>query len=83
MLYTTALNFTLEHAIRKFQEDQMGLKLNGTHQLQDYADDMNLLGDNRETTKKITETLTDATKKVGLKENINTTKYMLMSPSLE
>jgi hypothetical protein len=28
-----------------FQENQMDLKLNGTHQFLDYADDVNLLGD--------------------------------------
>jgi hypothetical protein len=32
--------------IMKVQENQMGLKLNGTHQLLVYADDVNLLGDN-------------------------------------
>jgi hypothetical protein len=39
------LYFALEYAIRKVQENQVGLKLNGTHQLQAYADDGNLLGD--------------------------------------
>jgi retron-type reverse transcriptase len=38
-------NFALECAIRKVQEIQVGLKLNGTHQLLMYADDVNLLGD--------------------------------------
>jgi hypothetical protein len=38
--------FTLEYAISKVQGNQVGLKLNGTHQLLAYADDVNPLGDN-------------------------------------
>jgi hypothetical protein len=34
------------------------MKLNGTHQLLAYADDMNLLGDNTDTTKKNIHSLT-------------------------
>jgi hypothetical protein len=39
-------NFTLEYVIRKVQEYRVGLKLNGTHQILAYADDVNLLLDN-------------------------------------
>jgi hypothetical protein len=45
-------NFTLEYAIMKVRENQVGLKLNRTHQLLAYADDANLLGDNKDTIKK-------------------------------
>jgi hypothetical protein len=38
-------NFGLEYTIMKVRENQVRLKLNGTHQLPVYADDVNLLGD--------------------------------------
>jgi hypothetical protein len=50
-------NFALEYAIMNVQESQVGLKLNGTHQLLAYADDVNLLGDNIDDIKKNPETL--------------------------
>jgi hypothetical protein len=47
----------------------VGLKLNGTHQLLVYADDMYLLGGNIGTINKNTETLIDASKEVGVEVN--------------
>jgi hypothetical protein len=40
----------LEYVIKKVQENQVRLKLNGTHQLL-VADDVSLLGDNTDTIK--------------------------------
>jgi hypothetical protein len=71
-------NFALEQAIRKVQENQVELKLNGTHQLLAYAGDVNLLGDNIDTIKKNTGILVDTGKEIGQEINVDKTKYMLL-----
>jgi hypothetical protein len=73
------LKFTLEYASRKVKEKQVGLKLNGIHQLLVYADDVNLLGNNKYTIKKTTETSIDASTEFGLEVNTEKTEYILLS----
>jgi hypothetical protein len=76
-LSSLLFNVTLEYSIRKVQVNQVGLMLNRT-QLLICADDVNLLGGNRDTIKKNTGTLIDASKGV-LEVNAEKTKYMLLS----
>jgi hypothetical protein len=69
VLLPLLLNFALVYSIKKVKEDQVGLKSNGTYQLLVYADDMNLLGDNIDITKKNIESSNGARKEVGLELN--------------
>ena len=70
-------NFALEYAIRRVQ-----VKLNGTHQLLAYADDVNILGGSVHTVKENAEVLVVATKEIGLEVNADKTKYVIMSRDL-
>jgi hypothetical protein len=72
-------NFALEWAIRRVQVNQDGLKLNGTHQLLAYADDVNILVGSIRAVKENAEALVVAAKEIGLEVNADKTKYMVMS----
>jgi hypothetical protein len=65
--------------MRKVQESQVWLKLNGAHQLLAHAGDVSLLEDNIDTIKEYTETLIYASNEVDLGMNLEKTKYMLLS----
>jgi hypothetical protein len=66
---------------KKVQENQVGLKCNVTQQHLAYTRiyDVNLLGDNIDTTKRSTDTVIDDSKEVGLEINLRKMKYMLVS----
>jgi len=72
-------NFALQYAINSVQVNQDGLKLNGTHQILAYADDVYILGRSIHTVKKNTEAFTVASKDIGLEVIANKSKYMDMS----
>jgi hypothetical protein len=72
-------NFALEYSIWRVQENQMGLKLNGTHRLLAYADHVNLLSDDIDAKKRKTDTLNYGIWEVGLEINVEKSMYVLLS----
>ena len=72
-------NFALEYAIRRVHVNKDGFKLNGTHQLLAYADDVNILGGSIHTVKENAEALVAIPRQTGLRVSADKTKYMVMS----
>jgi len=72
-------NFALVYAIRRVQVNQDCLKLNGTHQLVVYADDVSILGGSVHTVKENAVALVVASMEIGLEVNADKTQYMVMS----
>ena len=72
-------NFALDYAIRRVQENRIGLNMNEKYQLLVYADDVNMLGKNLQTTMINTEIFIKASKDIGLEVNSDETKYMITS----
>jgi hypothetical protein len=54
------------------------LKLDGTHQLSVYADNVNIFGGSIHILKQVTTALTTDTKQIGREVNDEKTKYMFM-----
>ena len=71
-------NFALEYTIRKLQETNLGLDMNGTHQVLAYADDVNLMGHDIKTIERNADVLLNACKDICLAANTGETKYMLL-----
>ena len=55
------------------------MKLNGTHQLLVYADDVNLLGGKRHNLNENAEALVADTREIGLEVSADKTKYTVIS----
>jgi hypothetical protein len=72
-------NFAVEYACRRVQLNQNDLKLNGTHQLLVYADDVNILGGSVQTVEKNTEALLVGSKEIAPGVNADKSKYMVTS----
>jgi hypothetical protein len=73
-------NSALEYVIKRVQENREGLKLNATHQLLAYADEVNIdvMGEDLRTIKENSEARLDASKEDDLEVSPEKNKYVLM-----
>jgi hypothetical protein len=75
-LSSLLVNFALQYAFKRVQVNLDGLKLNGTHQLLAYADDITKLRGSVHIVKENSEALVVPTKETGLEVNADKTKYV-------
>jgi hypothetical protein len=59
--------------------NQKGMELIGTHQPLVCIDNVNMLGENTNTTRKNTETMLELSREVYLEVNVEETRYMFVS----
>jgi hypothetical protein len=76
-------NFSLKYAIERVQINQDGLKLNGTHQLLAYADDVNILEGSVHTIRENAEALVVATKEIGLEVNADKSTWLCLGSGMQ
>lgn len=77
-LATLLFNIVLEKAIRNTCVDKDGNIFTKSCQLLAYADDVDIIGRNAEHVKQTFISLTNAASSVGLRVNVNKTKYMMV-----
>jgi hypothetical protein len=78
-LSPSLFKFVLEYDIRRVEANQENLKLNVTHPLLVYADDINISRASVHTVKKIAKALVVATNETDIEVNAKKTTYMIMS----
>lgn len=72
-------NISLEKAIQKVKDSELGIKLGTNINILAFADDVVIIAENKEDLKKLTETLIRETEYVGLKINEAKTKYLCIT----
>jgi len=77
-LWPLLFNISFGYAVSGVRVNQEGLKLNGTHQLLVYADDVNILGGSVHTIKNNTEAFLVGSKEIGLEVSADKTQYMVI-----
>lgn len=77
-------NTVLEKVVRSVQSNKLGINIGKTTlDIQGFADDLNLVGENKEMIVRNTKTLMQETKKIGLKINEEKTKSTETLPEID